>query len=113
MIRGTLKANLLFAFSLVAFAVTLTAAPTLAGRDVTLSEAGNVQGAASCGGPAGTMSAWCSIECTWACFSTGCAACGCPETADTGSGGYQFSVTPCGTAGCGSKPFYLGTCSGS
>ncbi|AGA28039.1 hypothetical protein [Singulisphaera acidiphila] len=113
MIRGNLKANLFSAFCLAAFAVALSAAPTQAGRSVTLAEADNVQGAA-CSGPASTMSAWCSIECTWLCFSTGCTSCGCPQTADIGTSGiYTFYTEPCGVAGCGSKPSYLGPCTGS
>ncbi|SIO56307.1 hypothetical protein SAMN05444166_5216 [Singulisphaera sp. GP187] len=111
--RGTLKANVFSAFCLAAFAVALSAAPTQAGRSVTLAEAGNVQGAA-CSGPATTMSNWCSIECTWGCFSTGCSACGCPQSADIGtSGSYYLYTAPCGTAGCGSKPNYIGPCTGS
>lgn len=113
MSRGILRSRLFPAICLAAFVAALAAAPTKAGRTVTLAEAENVQGAVSCGGPATTTSSWCSIVCTWACFSTGCAACGCPTVADPGGTGWAQYTTPCGTAGCGGYYTWIGPCVGS
>lgn len=100
---------------LFAFAATLMAAPSQVGRDVSLDEANQVYGAVSCSSIGTTQSTWCAIECTWACFSTGCAACGCVTETDPGpSSSYaEQHTTPCGTAGCGSHYLWMDTCSGS
>lgn len=110
--RKNLAANLFIGMCVAAFAAVMIAAPSAVGRDVTLAEASTVEGAA-CGGPATTMSTYCSLVCKLFCTYNSCAACGCPTSCDPGTGIYNATSTPCGTAGCGSQYFWSGTCGGS
>src|SRR5258708_28924244 len=93
--RAPLTWNLSPAICLAALVAVLAAAPTQAGRTVTLAEAERVQGAVSCGAPAMSTSTWCVVQCTYFCFSTGCASCGCPTMTDPTSGIYAQGTAPC------------------
>ena len=111
--RSVLAANLFSAFCVAAFAVALTAAPVQAGRDVKLTEATDVQGAA-CGTTTSTSVTWCVIACGRfsGCLWNTCQACGCPSDYNPGPGIFNQTTTPCKVGNC-AKYTYIGGCTGS
>ena len=114
--RETLRSHLFPAICLAAFAAVLAAAPTRAGRTVTLAEADHVRGA-SCAGPGTSTSQYCVIQCGFLCLWNVCASCGCPTKTDSGSGNYIQYRVPCyqdGSGACGAGYWnWGGTCTGS